>query len=66
MATKSSKKVTAASLAVGVLPKLTLNMPIDEKKAAAIQKCIAKGSLKITVNKVDLARGRIGDIWLYD
>jgi hypothetical protein len=50
----------------GTIPKLTINMPLDAKKIKAIQKCIEKGSLSITVSKVDLAAGRIGDAWLYD
>lgn len=50
----------------GTLPKLTLNMPLDARKVKAIQKCIEKGTLSITVSKVDLAAGRIGDAWLYD
>ena len=50
----------------GTLPKLTLNMPLDARKIKAIQKCIEKGTLNITVSKVDLAGGRIGDAWLYD
>ena len=56
-----------ASVAVqGAIPKLTLRMPLDAKKVAAIQKCLKKGELKITVSRVDLASGRIGDAWLYD
>ena len=68
MATKkSANPAKAPTLAVeGVLPKLTLNMPLDAKKVKAIQKCIEKGTLTITVSKVDLAAGRIGQAWLYD
>lgn len=50
----------------GAIPKVTIKMPLDDKKIKAIQKCIEKGSLSITVSKVDLAAGRIGDAWLYD
>lgn len=50
----------------GTIPKLSLTMAIDARKAKAIQACIAKGELKITLNKVDLQSGRIGDAWLYD
>ena len=50
----------------GALPKLTLNMPRDAKKIKAIQKCLDKGSLNITVSKLDLAAGRLGGAWLYD
>lgn len=62
-----AKRKTKASVAVqGAIPKLTLRMPLDAKKVAAIQKCLAKGELKITVSQVNLASGRIGDAWLYD
>jgi hypothetical protein len=68
MATKK-RAVTkkAPSIAVtGTIPKLTINMPLDARKIKAIQKCIEKGTLSITVSKVDLAAGRIGEAWLYD
>jgi len=49
------------------IPKLTFTMPIDEAKAKAIQRCIQKGTLKITINKVDLGAATLGgDAWLYD
>lgn len=64
---KRARAKRAPSIAVtGTIPKLTLNMPLDARKIKAIQKCIEKGSLSITVSKVDLAAGRIGDAWLYD
>jgi hypothetical protein len=68
MATKKPAAVKKApTIAVaGTLPKLTLNMPLDARKIKAIQKCIEKGTLNITVSKVDFAAGRIGDAWLYD
>ena len=50
----------------GTLPKLHINMPLDKQKISAIQRCIAKGNLKITVSKVDFAAGKIGEAWLYD
>jgi anti-sigma28 factor (negative regulator of flagellin synthesis) len=68
MATKkpnAPKKSPTVTL-TGTLPKLSLNMPLDAKKVKAIQKCIEKGSLTITVSKVDLAAGRIGAAWIYD
>ena len=46
--------------------KLTLDMPLDARKIKAIQRCIDKGTLKITMNKVDLSTGKLGDGWLYD
>jgi anti-sigma28 factor (negative regulator of flagellin synthesis) len=50
----------------GGIPKLRLDFPLDEKKVAAIQRCIAKGKLTVTVSRVDLAGGRLGEAWLYD
>ena len=50
----------------GAIPKLTLSMPLDEKKVRAIHKCIEKGTLEITVTKLDLANSTVGDSWLYD
>ncbi|RDD82409.1 Hsp20/alpha crystallin family protein [Dyella tabacisoli] len=41
-------------------------MPLDEKKIAAIHRCIQKGSLKVTLNRVDLVSGKLGSGWLYD
>ena len=46
--------------------KLSLNLPIDEARAAEIQRCMKKGTLKITFDKVDLTTGRLGEGWLYD
>ena len=68
MATKKSgeaKKVPSI-VVTGTLPKLSLNMPLDAKKIKAIKKCIEKGTLNITVSKVDFAAGRIGQSYIYD
>jgi hypothetical protein len=49
------------------IPKLTLTMPLSEAKTKAIQRCIKKGTLKITISKVDLSVGSLGEeAWLYD
>jgi hypothetical protein len=66
MATKKSDQGKNKLSLEGTIPKLTLTMPVDAAKAKAIQRCIAKGTLSITVSKVDLQTGRIGDAWLYD
>ena len=63
MAKKTTRKATVK---VEGSQKLTLKMPLDARKIKAIQRCIDKGSLTITVNKVDLAAGKLGDSWLYD
>jgi hypothetical protein len=64
MAGKSKKPVRIA--AIGAIPKLTLSMPLDDKKIKAIHKCIENGTLELTLTKVDLAAGSVGDSWLYD
>lgn len=73
MATKkptTRKKAVAVEARVSVsptvIPQITLEMPLDAKRVAAIQKCLDKGHLRVVVNKVDLATGRLGDGWLYD
>ena len=62
---KTSRKPPSIKVE-GAIPKLTLNMPLDARKIAAIQRCIDKGQLTLTVNKVDLATGKLGAGWLYD
>lgn len=61
-----AKKTKGAAITAGVIPKLTLSMPLDARKVKAIQKCIEKGTLHVTISKVDLASGRFGESWLYD
>jgi hypothetical protein len=41
-------------------------MPLDARKIAAIRRCLEKGTLTITMSRVDFSRGRVGDPWLYD
>lgn len=66
-AAKKSTVVKSASVKLGgTIPKLKLTMPLDEKKIAAIQRCIAKGNLTVTLSKVDLAGGRLGGSYIYD
>ena len=66
-ATKKSVKAGAPSITLaGAIPKLHLSMPLDKKKIAAIQRCIEKGTLNVTLSKVDLAGGKLGSGWLYD
>ena len=60
-AKKSSSKKTATKQAAH---KVTFTL--DAERAAAIRRCLAKGTLRVTVNKADLLRGRIRDPWLYD
>ena len=61
---KKAKK--AAKIGISEISNLELSMPLDEKKIQEIQKCLAKGELKLKVSKVNLGTGKIGDAWLYD
>lgn len=45
---------------------IDLDMQFDESRLKEILACLAKGRLKITVSKVDLAAGRLGNGYLYD
>jgi hypothetical protein len=65
MAEPSERKAPSVQLE-GAIPRLRLDMPLDAQKIKDIQKCLEKGHLTITVSKVDLANGRIGEAWLYD
>ena len=60
---KAAKKTTAKKAVVG---RVKLDFPIDAGKVEAIKRCLAKGSLKVTVTKADLLRGRLRDPYLYD
>ena len=55
---KAAKKSTAA--------KVKLNFPVDAEKVEAIKRCLAKGSLTVTVSKADLGRARLSDPYKYD
>lgn len=62
-----AKKKQAPKVQVtGALPKLKLSMPLDEKQIEAIKRCLAKGRVEITMTNVDLAKGRLGESYLYD
>ncbi len=66
-AAKKSATSKAPAIAIeGVIPKLTLNLPLDEAKIAQIKRCIAKGQLSVSVSRVDLSRGRLDDPYKYD
>lgn len=61
----SAKKKTSAKKSI-VAAKMNLQFPLDAAKVAAIKRCLAKGTLKVTVNKTDLLRGRLRDPYIYD
>jgi hypothetical protein len=50
----------------GTIPKLSLEMPLDEERIQAIHKCLENGHLSIHLSEVDLAAGRLGEAYLYD
>jgi hypothetical protein len=69
----SAKKTAAKKSAAAKAPtasvsgdRLKLNFPLNATKAAAIRRCLAKGTLSVTVSKVNLRGGRIEEPWLYD
>lgn len=49
-----------------VTASVDLDLQFDENRLKEILACLAKGRLKITVSKVDLAAGRLGNGYLYD
>ena len=61
---KGAAKKSPTSKIVG--DNLKLSFPLDATKTAAIKRCIAKGTLSVSVSKVDLGAGRIGEPWIYD
>lgn len=67
-AKKTSSKKTASKkkAATTKAARQQLTFTLDAEKAAAIRRCLAKGTLRVTVNKADLLKGRIRDPWLYD
>jgi len=65
-AKKAAKKGSSKKTATKAAASHQLTFALDAEKAAAIRRCLAKGTLKVTVNKADLLRGRIRDPWLYD
>jgi len=64
----STKKTSAAKTAKASIvgSKLRLDFPLSAAKVEAIQRCIAKGTLSVTINKVDLGAARLRGPWLYD
>lgn len=63
---KASKKAAAKKPATKAAAGHTVSFTLDATQAAAIRRCLAKGTLRVTVSKADLLRGRVKDPWLYD
>jgi anti-sigma28 factor (negative regulator of flagellin synthesis) len=61
---KAAKKGTKKAAATAA--KVKLAFPIDAEKVEAIKRCLAKGTLTVTVSKADLGRARVGDPYKYD
>ena len=55
----SAKKATAAA-------KHRVEFKLSPERVAAIQRCLEKGTLRVTVSRADLLAGRVKDPWLYD
>ena len=52
---------------VEVTQKTELTLQVDAEKIEAIKKCLEKGTLKITMTRIDILGGdRTGDPYLYD
>ena len=71
-ASKSKKTSTKKTTARAAVTKTTaaathkLEFALDPERIAAIQRCLEKGTLRVTISKADLSRGRVRDPWLYD
>ena len=66
---KTSKKKAAkksAKKSMKSRAKVKLHLPLDAAKVEAIQRCLAKGTLTVTLSKADIGRLRLGDPYQYD
>jgi hypothetical protein len=63
---RAKKTGTSKASIEASLPKLTIEAKLDEAKVKAIQRCLEKGTLKITISKVNLGVARDDQPWLYD
>jgi len=65
---KASKKSTkkASTKKAATTARMKLSFPIDAEKVEAIKRCLAKGTLTVTVNKAELASGRFRNAYIYD
>lgn len=61
---KAAKKGTRK--AVASRAKVSLKLPVDAEKVEAIKRCLAKGTLTVTLSKADIGRARLGDPYKYD
>jgi hypothetical protein len=59
---KKAKKASRKAAPAG----LKLEFKLDKNKIDAIQSCLKKGKLTITVSKIDALGGRSSNSYLYD
>ena len=60
---KAAKKGTKKSATAATV---RMSFPVDAVKAEAIKRCLAKGTLTVTMSRADLGRARLGDPYKYD
>jgi anti-sigma28 factor (negative regulator of flagellin synthesis) len=63
---KKASKKGGAKKSVSSRAKVRLNLPIDAERVEAIKRCLAKGTLTVTLSKADIGRARLGDPYQYD
>ena len=66
---KTSKKKAAkkgTKKAAATTGRATLRFPVDAAQVEAIKRCLAKGTLTVTLSRADLGRARVGDPYKYD
>lgn len=63
---KASKKTSAKKSTKATAAKQKIEFALDPERVAAIKRCLDKGTLRVTVSRADLLRGRVKDPWLYD
>ena len=63
---KASKKTSAKKSTKATTGKQKIEFALDAERVAAIKRCLDKGTLRVTVSRADLLRGRVKDPWLYD
>lgn len=62
----SKKKAAKKGTKKAVASKVRINFPVDAARVEAIKRCLAKGSVAVTVSKADIGRARLGDPYLWD
>jgi len=64
---KGSRKSSKKSPGLTIESHTNLHFEVDAEKIAAIKRCLEKGTLTITLSKVNLASaGRVAGAYIYD